>query len=170
MYISLARDKGCGRVILGPNGRPRIDYVVSDTDRAHVIEGIIGAAKVAYTQGATEIFTSNAALRTFVRKTSDPAVNDMGIMNPEFQEWIAEVRKIGLKPPTAGFGSAHQMGSCKMGIDPETSVVDLHGKVWGVEGLHIADASVLPSATGVNPMVTIMATAQWIARAIVEGM
>ena len=47
-------------------------------------------------------------------------------------------------------------------------VVDPKGKVWGTEGLYIADASVFPSASGVNPMVTVMAIADWIARGIAE--
>jgi choline dehydrogenase-like flavoprotein len=44
-----------------------------------------------------------------------------------------------------------------MGKDPSTSVCDGHGKVHGVEGLYISDASALPTTLGVNPQHTIMA-------------
>ena len=48
-------------------------------------------------------------------------------------------------------------------------MVDERGKVWGVEGLYVADASVFPSASGVNPMVTNMAISDWISRGVAKG-
>jgi len=50
------------------------------------------------------------------------------------------------------FGSAHQMGTCRMGTSPRNSVVDDHGRVWGKKNLYVADASLFPSCSGVNPM------------------
>ena len=52
--------------------------------------------------------------------------------------------------------TAHQMGTCRMGADPRTSVTDAHGQVHGVKGLFVCDGSLFPSASGVNPMVSIM--------------
>jgi len=46
------------------------------------------------------------------------------------------------------------MGTCRMG-----SVTDARGRVPGVRGLHVVDASLLPSSIGVNPQLTIMALA-----------
>ena len=60
------------------------------------------------------------------------------------------------------------MGSCRMGTSPANSVVDPYGRVWGTDGLYICDASVFPSASGVNPMVTNMAISRGTARHIVE--
>lgn len=42
-----------------------------------------------------------------------------------------------------------------MGNRKRTSVVNEGGKVWDTEGLYIADASVMPTATGVNPAITV---------------
>jgi len=42
------------------------------------------------------------------------------------------------------------------------------GRVWGTEGLYVADASVFPSASGVNPMVTTMGIADWISWGVAE--
>ena len=57
-----------------------------------------------------------------------------------------------------------------MGTSPRNSVVDPKGKVWGVEGLYVADASVFPSASGVNPMITNMAISDWISRGVAKGL
>ena len=63
------------------------------------------------------------------------------------------------------------MSSCRMSSSAADGVVDARGKVWGVdEGLYVADASVLPSASGVNPMVSTMATAEGIARGVVRDL
>jgi choline dehydrogenase-like flavoprotein len=56
--------------------------------------------------------------------------------------------------------SAHPMGGCRMGSDPETSVTDSYGRVHGHDGLVVADASLFPTSTKVNPYLTIMALAE----------
>jgi len=53
----------------------------------------------------------------------------------------------------------HEVGTTRMGDDPDTSVVDPFGEVHGVKGLFIADAGVLPSAGAVNTGLTIAALA-----------
>jgi choline dehydrogenase-like flavoprotein len=57
----------------------------------------------------------------------------------------------------------HPMGTCRMGSDPRTSVVDEFGSVHDLPGLSIADAAILPGSTAVNPQVTIMALATRVA-------
>ncbi len=52
---------------------------------------------------------------------------------------------------------AHIIGTCRMGNDAGSAVVDSEGCVFEVPGLHIADNSVFPSALSVNPALTIMA-------------
>ena len=50
-----------------------------------------------------------------------------------------------------------------MGADPALSVVDEDGEVWGTERLFVLDASVFPTASGANPMVTTLAIAHMLA-------
>jgi choline dehydrogenase-like flavoprotein len=57
-----------------------------------------------------------------------------------------------------------------MGADPKTSVVDPNGAVRGVDGLYVADGSLLPTSVGVNPMMTIIASATHVARDVAESM
>ncbi len=56
-------------------------------------------------------------------------------------------------------GGQHQAGSCRMGSDPKTSVVDPNCKVWGTDNVFIGDGSVHVSNGGFNPVLTIMANA-----------
>jgi choline dehydrogenase-like flavoprotein len=52
---------------------------------------------------------------------------------------------------------AHLVGGCRMGADPEHSVVDSDHRVWDVPNLFIADGSVMPTQGSANPALTIMA-------------
>lgn len=51
----------------------------------------------------------------------------------------------------------HPVGTCRMGGDPESSVVKHTCETWDVEDLYICDGSALPTSAGVNPQLTIMA-------------
>ena len=55
--------------------------------------------------------------------------------------------------------SAHTIGTCRMGVDPGTSVVNSFGRSHEIENLWICDNSVFPSALAANPGLTIMALA-----------
>ena len=55
--------------------------------------------------------------------------------------------------------SYHIMGTCRMGDDAATSVVDPASRCWDVENLVIADSSVFATSAGYNPTLTIMALA-----------
>jgi choline dehydrogenase-like flavoprotein len=77
--------------------------------------------------------------------------------------------KIWGKPPTLHFSAGqHQAGTCRMGDDAQTSVVDKWGRVFGHDNLFVADGSLHVTNGGFNPVLTIMAlafrTAEYIAR------
>jgi choline dehydrogenase-like flavoprotein len=61
------------------------------------------------------------------------------------------------------------MGTCRLGADARSAVADPTGEVFGVKGLFIGDASGFPTASGVNPMLSIMALAHHVAQRIVAG-
>lgn len=169
-HITLVRDRGSGMVYLDPvDGKCRIQYTPSALDRKHALEGLIACARIAYVQGAKEIFVCVADMPVFVRSASAPSDHSGdGINDPSFQAWLAELRKKGLKLPETGWGTAHQMGTCRMAATPRAGVVDPKGKVWECENLYISDASVFPSASGVNPMVTNMGISDWISQGIAK--
>ncbi len=59
--------------------------------------------------------------------------------------------------------TAHLMGGCRMGFSPDDSVTDADGRTWDVPNLWICDGSLMPTAGGVNPSMTILANAARIA-------
>ncbi|KAL7269173.1 hypothetical protein RUND412_008175 [Rhizina undulata] len=185
-FIVLARDRYPGRVYPDPKtGQPRVSYTVHDHDRRHILTGIIRMCKLLYTQGATEIYTNTIGSPVYRRfpTVSDPDLtpadcedypfmekgHDDGLLDPRFRRFLVDLKEYGLPSPFAGFSTAHQMGSCRMGDDEGGgSVVDPVGRVWGTKGLYVADASVAPTSTGVNPMLSVMAIAEWIARGVLR--
>ena len=63
-------------------------------------------------------------------------------------------------------GNHHLLGTCRMGSDPETSVVDADCRAHDMENLWICDGSVFPTAAAVNPSLTIQAIATRTARRV----
>jgi choline dehydrogenase-like flavoprotein len=171
-FITLTKERDAGRVYPDPvDGRVRIDYTVSAFDRKHIVEALVASAKIAFISGAKEFHTTYRDLDPFIRpEGSDPNAPE-GTNDAALQNWIAELRrKSPLNPERGLFASAHQMGTCRMGKSPKSSVVDPNCQVWGTDGLYVVDASVFPSASGVNPMVTNMAIADWASRNLAERM
>jgi choline dehydrogenase-like flavoprotein len=165
-FITLTKERDPGRVYPDPvDGRVRVDYTVSAFDRKHIVEALIASAKIAYISGAKEFHTTYRDLDPFIRPESSDPNGPEGTNDAALQNWIAELRrKSPLNPERGLFASAHQMGTCRMGKSPKMSVVDPNCQVWGTDGLYVVDASVFPSASGVNPMVTNMAIADWASR------
>jgi cholesterol oxidase len=56
--------------------------------------------------------------------------------------------------------TAHFIGGCVIGTGPEHGVVDPYQRVYGYEGLHVADGSAISANLGVNPSLTITAQAE----------
>lgn len=60
----------------------------------------------------------------------------------------------------------HSCGTCRMGASPSDSVTDPNGRVWGTKNLYVADASIFPTSSGVNPSLSIAANALKVADGI----
>ncbi|NJN45851.1 MAG: hypothetical protein HC808_04510 [Candidatus Competibacteraceae bacterium] len=74
-----------------------------------------------------------------------------------FEARLLKTGLLGVSKYTGIAGTAHALGSLVMGDDPRRSVVDPSGRVHGMEGLYVADGSVLPRSSRVNPALTIYA-------------
>jgi choline dehydrogenase-like flavoprotein len=62
-----------------------------------------------------------------------------------------------------GLLTTHVQGTCRMGSDPQRSVVDGDGQSWDVKRLYVGDGSLVPRTLSVNPSLTIMALADRLA-------
>ncbi|EXJ68355.1 uncharacterized protein A1O5_08147 [Cladophialophora psammophila CBS 110553] len=172
-FVCITRDADTGRVYIDPKDptrrRARIAYTPSARDRRHLLEGMVGGMQAAFVMGAVEIDSCHAPVERWIRPSHLDPKSTAAMDELSFSNFISEVRRLWLaSPEQSSAGSAHQMGSCRMASSPKTGVVDANGKVFGTEGLYVADASVFPSASGVNPMISTMGIAEWIARGIVR--
>jgi choline dehydrogenase-like flavoprotein len=153
----LLRDRYPGRVRTGRDGRPRVHYEISRYDARHLREGLRGAARVLAAAGAQEIFSVQqppARVR--------PGAGDW------HDDFTRQMDARGYSRCRMAAITFHQMASCRMGADRATSVVGETGETHDVRGLYVADASLFPASSGVNPMITIQALADHVARAMLE--
>ena len=149
-FIPIVRDREPGLVRVDRDGAALVSYAVRGADRAMCARAIVETTRVHLAAGAREV-------RTF--HTRPLAIEPGGDMDA----FAAAVAARGVAANTVGMFSAHQMGTAGMGSASDR-VSDPDGTVRGVRGLHVADASAFPNASGVNPMLTVMALARRNAR------
>ena len=148
--IVLTRDKGEGTVTVDRDGEPVIDYVVSVYDRKHLLHGLRQAARVHFAAGAKAI-NSLHNKRTRLDRPENGMVSEQ-----QLREFDRQLERHGMGVNRIMMFTAHQMGTCRMGADPDNSVTDEHAEVHGVKGLFVCDGSLFPGPSGVNPMLSIM--------------
>jgi choline dehydrogenase-like flavoprotein len=144
----LLRDHESGQVSIDKRGESVIEYRLAPYDRAHMRKGIEAATEVLEAIGVEEIMAPSPQMISYRPGASGSRV-----------EFLRQVDATGYRPNYFGLITYHQMGSCRMGQDPQTSVVNEHNEAHEVRGLFVTDASAFPSATGVNPMLTVMSIA-----------
>jgi choline dehydrogenase-like flavoprotein len=139
---SVISDHGSGRVRLLPGLGATMRYDLAAADVRRVLLGISAACEIYLAAGARRVYAMLPGLEEVTTVAQARAIRD--------GRWRAAELKL---------SAYHPMGTCRMGVDPRSSVVDADGQTHDVPGLWILDASVLPSSTVVNPQVTIMAMA-----------
>jgi choline dehydrogenase-like flavoprotein len=147
-FIVLVRDHGSGRVRVTPRGDPLVHYGLHPEDRSLMLRGLAEMGRIHLAAGAQEVFSLQTRRVQVRRDTPDAA-----------GRFARDTQAVGIRPNALSMFSAHLMGSLPMGADPRRAAVDPAGQLYGVRGLYISDASVFPSAPGVNPMITVMAMA-----------
>lgn len=146
-FITVARDHGSGEVVLDDLGRALVRWdFTDDVDGGLLVRAQVELARLHQAAGATEIFTAHSRERRWRR-------------GDDFDAFTAALEGASYAPNDITTFTAHQMGSCRMGSDPETSVADGRGELHDTKGVWVGDGSAFPTAPGVNPMVTIMSLA-----------
>ncbi|HKH42137.1 MAG TPA: GMC family oxidoreductase, partial [Solirubrobacterales bacterium] len=155
-FISLTRDRGAGRVGVDGNGESLPLYSVNDPlDLDNLKKGIEVQIRLHEAAGAHQIGPLAEGAPTWQR-------------GDDLEAFIAAVKRIPFRAGGYKLFSAHQMGSCRMGEDPQTSVAGPWGELHDTKGVWIGDGSAFPTSSGTNPMVSIMALAHRTAERIAE--
>ncbi|MCI4352777.1 MAG: GMC family oxidoreductase [Thermoplasmata archaeon] len=159
--IVLLRERSRGRVSLDAHGEARVHYALNRADQEEVRRGIQETGRVLAAAGAKSLVTIHS-LPVDIRAAGDR------LTDGEMQRFLDQVHERSLAPNRCMQFSAHLMGSCPMGDDARVSAVQPSGELWSVPNLFVADASVFPTAPGVNPMITIMAMARRTSRSVID--
>ncbi|WP_054815725.1 GMC family oxidoreductase N-terminal domain-containing protein [Nocardia arizonensis] len=152
----ITRDRDHGTVTIDRGGEAVVKYRISDFDAAHLHVGVGGAARILEAAGAKRIFSGHQAGAEY-----EPGVRG------SHAEFVESARAAGYAPARCGMGALHIMGSARMGGSRADSATDPDGATWEVPNIVVADASCFPTASGVNPMVSIEAIAYMNARRLV---
>lgn len=133
LYASVCHPKSRGKVLLDAERRPRIVHRLFDDERdlSTMIEGCRLINQLYHTSSMQELVTADRSPNPI------PETDD---------DWAAFVRA------KAALGY-HAVGTCRMGSD-DGSVLDPELRVRGVEGLRVADASIMPTLTSTNTNAT----------------
>jgi choline dehydrogenase-like flavoprotein len=153
VIAAIYRARVSGRVRARRDGTPSLRLWVPDAEARVVYRGLKTAADALLRVGARYVHTGIPGVPSELRSEADTrALLDHRLGARHLQMTLN-----------------HIFGSCPMGRDPATSSVDEHGKLRGVEGLYLADASLFPSPSAVNPQATIMALSDIISRRLAEA-
>lgn len=151
----LLRDRDGGEVRVGRDGEPVVRYKLSPFDTGHLRTGIDGAAQIFEAAGARRIFSSHAKWVGYAPGSSGSRT-----------QFMADADAAGYRAGQCTLGSFHIMGSARMGGSPVTSACDPNGQSWDVRDLYVFDGSAFPTASGVNPQISIQAIAHMGARGL----
>ena len=152
--IVIARDHGSGSVVLDHNQRAQIKYSLSEIDREHLLYGAARAVEIHRAAGAKSILGPHQTPFEFSKEMSDN----------EFRQALVLMNQLGGDANRLTLFSAHQMSSARIANSPLHGAVDPQGKSYDAENVYVCDASIFPTAIGVNPMITIMGLSHMLAQ------
>jgi choline dehydrogenase-like flavoprotein len=148
-FIGLLRDRGDenGQVVLDAAGMTQPFYALRDrADQTMTRQALEAQIRLHAAAGAHQIAVLADTLPIWHR-------------GEELDQYIGAVKRVPLRAGGARLFSAHQMGTCRMGSDPATSVANPSGELHDTPGVWIGDTSAFPTSSGTNPMITVMALA-----------
>ena len=145
--LTILRDHGGGTVTIDDAGQAVHHFSLDDPrDQAMYRKAVRVLAELHLAAGATELWLNSPCV---------PVLRE----GDDVEAWLAAIDQIPIQAGGLVMGSAHQMGSARMGTDPLTSVAGPTGELHDVKGVWIGDTSAFPTPSGANPMLTCMALA-----------
>jgi choline dehydrogenase-like flavoprotein len=147
MILVLAVDRALAsnRVVVDGAGEPVVDYTLTEEVLDSLHASMKASARIFFAAGARRVH-SPAGASFFVDAADAGRIDEL-------------IPRANVMPGKISVTSAHLMGGCRMGGGPADSVTDAWGRVHGVPWLYVADSSLFPRASEINPYVTVMALA-----------
>lgn len=155
----LLRDRGAGSVALDAEGEPVARYALSRFDRENMRSGFSAAAQILEAAGARCIFSSHAKFVSYEPRR-----------NGNLQTFVRAADECGWGAGRCVYFSFHIMGTARLGASAKTSACNPDGETWEARNLFVMDGSSFPSASGVNPMISIEAIAHRNASALAANL
>ncbi|GIG55038.1 GMC family oxidoreductase [Demequina activiva] len=171
--LSCLQDAG----LLSRAGAGVVDGLSDLMPRLQRVVGPVHEVTTADARVTVDTRVTDAAGMPVVRFTGDVHPEDLRVqsfLSDRAEEWLRasgarEVVRLGARGhgegPSVG---QHQAGTCRMGTEPASSVLDPWGRVWGHANLRVVDGSAHVTNGGVNPVLTIIANAYRIMDAAVS--
>ena len=148
-FGAMVADRGVGSVS-SARGETVLRYPIDRADVAKLMTAMEAMGRLLFAAGAVEVLTGLPDAKTV---TSLPALQDA-------------LRRT--DPRSLHLAAFHPTGTAAAGADAQLCPVDETGRLRGVHGVWVADASILPSCPEVNPQLSIMALALGVADHIVD--
>ncbi|HYB81012.1 MAG TPA: GMC family oxidoreductase [Mycobacterium sp.] len=148
-FGAMVADRGVGSVS-SAHGETLVRYRIAPSDVVKLMVAMEAMGRLLFAAGAVEVLTGLPGAATV---TSLPALQDA-------------LRRC--DPKTLHLAAFHPTGTAAAGADEQLCPVDETGRLRGVRGVWVADASILPSCPEVNPQLSIMALALAVADQVVD--
>jgi choline dehydrogenase-like flavoprotein len=148
----VVRDNNIGQVNITNTNRARVIYEPRLKELNALAKGVEVLGKMWFSLGANKIIVPYRGMSIIEREEDIPKITNKIINEPE----------------NLFMGSAHPQSGNKIGQDSKSSVIDSDCKVHGFDNLFVCDASVFPTAVGVNPQITVMTVSSIIASRIIN--
>ncbi len=149
---SIYRGKVRGRVKARRDGTPSMKLWVPDSEAHTIFRGLKIAVDAMLNGGARYVATGIPGRNAEISSTK------------QSEDLLSKK----MRAKDLRMALNHTFGTCRMSADPKTGTVDETGKVRGVEGVYLCDASIFPSPSAVNPQATVMALSDVISRRLAD--
>jgi choline dehydrogenase-like flavoprotein len=149
-FGAMVADRGVGSV-LSVHGETLMRYNIVRADIAKLMVALQAMGRLLFAAGAVEVLTGLPGAKTVTSLT-------------ELQDVLGRS-----DPRRLHLAAFHPTGTAAAGADAQVCPVDGSGRLRGVDGVWVADASIVPSSPTVNPQISIMALALGVADEIVCG-
>ena len=143
-----------GRVVLRSDGSAVLDYTMTPYLWDSVRRAFLTMAEIQFAAGAQAVMPMHETAQAW----------------SSWQEARAGIAELEMKPLAARVVTAHVMGGCAMGRDPQTSVTGESGRHHQLANLSVHDGSLFPTSLAANPQLSIYAIAAKLSASLAKSL